>query len=133
VSVNPTEITAWGGLILLALTGIAIPWWNRRRDAAAKLRDDEREEEARKLAEVEKTGTAAVLNWTNFTSALQAERNELRKQLDEIEGRHRQQLKDVEQSWEERNTLLRARITELETDMASLERRLTAALSRGGA
>jgi hypothetical protein len=125
---NATEITAWGGLVVAVIAGIIIPWIFRRKNQMQKDIEDRRLEEEKRRLEEEKSGSTAVLNWTNFTTALQAERNDLRKQLDEIEGRHRQQLKDVEETWEARNTLLRARVTELETDVATLERRLTIAL-----
>jgi t-SNARE complex subunit (syntaxin) len=87
--------------------------------------------EKRTLDDAAEGGKVAVLNWTNFTAALQRERDDLREQLESIEKRHREQLKEVESDWEQRNTLLKQRITDLETDVTSLQRQLAQALSKG--
>lgn len=49
------------------------------------------------------------------------------KRITEMEGRHRDQLKALEADYEQRHATLRARMADLETDNASLNRQLVQA------
>lgn len=99
---NPVDWTFFVGVVVAASGGVIVPVWFQRR----KQR--------------EATDTATVLSWSSMTAALQAERDKLQTRLDELEDRHRQQLKERDHDWETRMADARGRITQLEQEVTAL-------------
>lgn len=100
------EWTAVLGVVVAVLGSVLIPLWLQRR----KDSND--------------TDLAKVVSWKGITEALQKERDDLRRQLDEIEERHRRQLKDIEIDYDQRQSTMKKRISDLEDEVAALRRAL---------
>lgn len=112
---NTVEWTAVLGVIVTVMGTVLIPMWLARR----KQRDD--------------TDIADVVSWKGITEALQRERDALRRQLDEIEDRHRRQAKDMEVDFDQRSAAMKKRIADLEDEVAALRRALRGDTGRGPA
>lgn len=100
------DVTTITGVAIAICGSIMIPLWLQRRKQSAD------------------TSATTVVSWKGITDALQKERDELRRQLDEIEERQRQRAKSLESDWEQRMTVAKQRITDLEIEVAALRRAL---------
>jgi chromosome segregation ATPase len=105
--ITATDVTAYVGIVIAVVSSIGIPIWLARRKNQA---DDE---------------LGSAVSWKGLTTAIQKERDDLREQLDAIEARHRDQMKNIESDWEQRMSLARSRITQLEEEVATLKRLLS--------
>lgn len=101
---TPIEWTTIVGAVIAVVGSIAIPLWLQRRKDA-----DDR-------------GLSAVVSWKGITDALQKERDDLRRQLDESDARQRRHVKELESDWDQRLSTAKQRITDLETEVAALRR-----------
>lgn len=110
---NTVEWTAVLGVIVTVLGTVLIPLWLKRRDSRGE------------------SEIADVVSWKGITEALQKERDVLRRQLDEIEDRHRRQAKDMEADFDQQSEAMKKRIADLEDEVAALRRALRGDAGRG--
>jgi chromosome segregation ATPase len=103
---TPVELTAIVGAVVAVIGSIGIPiWLQKRKDAEDK-------------------GLSAVVSWKGITDALQKERDELRRQLDEADERQRRKVKTLEADWQQQIAAAKQRITDLENEVTALRRAL---------
>lgn len=101
---DAATITAVVGVVVAVLAGITVPvWLQRRKD---KDSDD----------------MAEVVSWQGLTNELRNDRNSLREQLSAIEKRHKEQITEVEKTWQSKLKAAQAEIDELRSELAVLRR-----------
>lgn len=103
---TPEAITAYAALVVTVVTSIVVPQILRRRAARAALDGNK------------------VASWQGLTSALQDERDDLRKRLDAVEGDYKKRMLELEAEYTRQLTEARSRIKMLEDEVAELYRRL---------
>jgi type II secretory pathway pseudopilin PulG len=84
-----------------------------------------------------------VVSWKEIVKALQAEVARLRtqlkeserdyqKQLDDMAAKHREQIKTLDDDWEQRMATQQSRVAAMEAQITVLNQQLTSALRGGG-
>ena len=99
---TPVEITAIAGVTVSIITSLLVPFLLHRRAAKRAAADTE------------------VVSWQSITAVLQRERDELRAQLDKLQGENRRIVRELDADYSAQLLNARRRITQLETEVAIL-------------
>lgn len=103
---TPADITAIVVAVTGVIVGILMPVVMRRRQLARE------------------SSSVEVVSWQGITAVLQKERDELRRQLDEIDDEYKARIRAMDADYTAQLTTARARIHALETEVAELYGRL---------
>jgi predicted nuclease with TOPRIM domain len=104
--VSPVELTAISAVVISLTTSLLVPWLLRRRAAARASSDTN------------------VVSWQSITAVLQKERDTLREQLDTDQGVTRRTIRQLDEEYSAQLFTARRRITQLESEVATLYERL---------
>lgn len=103
---DPIALSAIGAVVVSVITSIALPYLRNRKK------------------NVESIDATKVVSWQSLTSAIQKERDDLRKELDGIEAEYRIKFRALEEDYNSQLTAARTRIQQLENEVAQLSIRL---------
>jgi hypothetical protein len=73
---------------------------------------------------IKELGAGEVLNWEALNRSIVAERDALRRRLDEIDDHYIARIKELREDWESQIQATRARIRDLESEVGALRRAL---------
>lgn len=116
------DLTGIIGLVLAVVTGVVVPIYMYRRNQQKIKEQEDKFKAILDKQEAEKEGANSVTSWDNLAKRLERERDRLAEQLEEADARFARRLAIVEEKFRRERESDRQRISELEAEVAALQR-----------
>lgn len=112
-------LTAYAGIFISLCVAVGSFWaWRRKNRDTQDMTD---------VVSFESLNKALNNEVARVNAQLAKQKEEYEQRIVDMENRHREQLKSLEADYEQRHATLRSRMSDLETDNASLNRQLVQA------
>lgn len=121
------DLTAYiGAFVSVAVAGGTFWAWRRKDRDTQDMTEVVSQENLNKSLnlEIKRVTSEFARAKLEYQNELRDLKLENQRHMDEMEARHREQIKALELDYEQRHSTLRARMADLETDNASLNRQL---------